>query len=183
MFLLDTHHRDVSAFSRIALHATFSIKLLFIPLISLLELYTDIGGLNVEEFVDQLSGAPQYDWALDKKTKAQRLKLINSLYGFGVHTMHWLSRSCKLDGRESAVGSTFPLHPTLFVWVALSSMNYLHQGKNATLQGAASASRYLTAAYFPPETSKPHFQASKTCPISCYSHQTLTHCEQVKMNL
>ncbi|GFV13636.1 transposable element Tcb2 transposase [Trichonephila clavipes] len=35
-FLLDTHHRDVSAFSRIALHATFSIKLLFIPLISLL---------------------------------------------------------------------------------------------------------------------------------------------------
>ncbi|GFW20895.1 transposable element Tcb2 transposase [Trichonephila clavipes] len=28
-FLLDTHHRDVSAFSRIALHATFSIKLLF----------------------------------------------------------------------------------------------------------------------------------------------------------
>ncbi|GFU48417.1 hypothetical protein TNCV_4741211 [Trichonephila clavipes] len=30
-FLLDTHHRDVSAFSRIALHATFSIKLLFIP--------------------------------------------------------------------------------------------------------------------------------------------------------
>ncbi|GFX62197.1 transposable element Tcb2 transposase [Trichonephila clavipes] len=36
IFLLDTHHRDVSAFSRIALHATFSIKLLFIPLISLL---------------------------------------------------------------------------------------------------------------------------------------------------
>ncbi|GFW44930.1 DDE_3 domain-containing protein [Trichonephila clavipes] len=35
-FLLDTHHRDVSAFSRIALHATFSIKLLFTPLISLL---------------------------------------------------------------------------------------------------------------------------------------------------
>ncbi|GFT38019.1 transposable element Tcb2 transposase [Trichonephila clavipes] len=35
-FLLDTHHRDVSAFSRIALYATFSIKLLFIPLISLL---------------------------------------------------------------------------------------------------------------------------------------------------
>ncbi|GFW57607.1 transposable element Tcb2 transposase [Trichonephila clavipes] len=35
-FLLDIHHRDVSAFSRIALHATFSIKLLFIPLISLL---------------------------------------------------------------------------------------------------------------------------------------------------
>ncbi|GFX91224.1 transposable element Tcb2 transposase [Trichonephila clavipes] len=35
-FLLDTHHRDVSAFSRIALHATFSIKLLFMPLISLL---------------------------------------------------------------------------------------------------------------------------------------------------
>ncbi|GFY32194.1 uncharacterized protein TNCV_3557021 [Trichonephila clavipes] len=37
-FLLDTHHRDFSAFSRIALHATFSIKLLilFIPLISLL---------------------------------------------------------------------------------------------------------------------------------------------------
>ncbi|GFX44982.1 transposable element Tcb2 transposase [Trichonephila clavipes] len=34
-FLLDTHHRDVSAFSRIALYATFSIKLLFIPLISL----------------------------------------------------------------------------------------------------------------------------------------------------
>ncbi|GFS68987.1 DDE_3 domain-containing protein [Trichonephila clavipes] len=30
-FLLDTHHRDVSAFSRIALHATFSIKLLFYP--------------------------------------------------------------------------------------------------------------------------------------------------------
>ncbi|GFX18925.1 hypothetical protein TNCV_322301 [Trichonephila clavipes] len=27
--LLDSHHRDVSAFSRIALHATFSIKLLF----------------------------------------------------------------------------------------------------------------------------------------------------------
>ncbi|GFW25594.1 cGMP-inhibited 3',5'-cyclic phosphodiesterase A [Trichonephila clavipes] len=41
-FLLDTHHRDVSAFSRIALHATFSIKLLFIPLISLLAvLYND----------------------------------------------------------------------------------------------------------------------------------------------
>ncbi|GFW45418.1 DDE_3 domain-containing protein [Trichonephila clavipes] len=36
IFLLDTHHMDVSAFSRIALHATFSIKLLFIPLISLL---------------------------------------------------------------------------------------------------------------------------------------------------
>ncbi|GFX86456.1 transposable element Tcb1 transposase [Trichonephila clavipes] len=35
-FLLDSHHRDVSAFSRVALHATFSIKLLFIPLISLL---------------------------------------------------------------------------------------------------------------------------------------------------
>ncbi|GFV40906.1 transposable element Tc3 transposase [Trichonephila clavipes] len=30
-FLLDTHHRDVLAFSRIALHATFSIK----PLLSL----------------------------------------------------------------------------------------------------------------------------------------------------
>ncbi|GFU38983.1 transposable element Tcb1 transposase [Trichonephila clavipes] len=37
-FLLDTHHRDVSAFSRYALHATFSIKLLFIPLIYLLQL-------------------------------------------------------------------------------------------------------------------------------------------------
>ncbi|GFV28915.1 hypothetical protein TNCV_1053071 [Trichonephila clavipes] len=36
-FLLDTHHRDVSAFSRIVLHATFSIKLLFNPLISLLD--------------------------------------------------------------------------------------------------------------------------------------------------
>ncbi|GFT00005.1 transposable element Tcb2 transposase [Trichonephila clavipes] len=35
-FLLDTHHRDVSVFSRIALHATFSIKLLFISLISFL---------------------------------------------------------------------------------------------------------------------------------------------------
>ncbi|GFV43525.1 transposable element Tcb2 transposase [Trichonephila clavipes] len=35
-FLLDIHHRDVLAFSRIALHATFSIKLLFIPPISLL---------------------------------------------------------------------------------------------------------------------------------------------------
>ncbi|GFS77054.1 transposable element Tcb2 transposase [Trichonephila clavipes] len=35
-FLLDTHHRDVSAFSRVALHATFSIKLLFMPPISLL---------------------------------------------------------------------------------------------------------------------------------------------------
>ncbi|GFX07000.1 DUF4817 domain-containing protein [Trichonephila clavipes] len=35
-FLLDTHHRDVSAFSRIALHATFSIKFLFIPMIYLL---------------------------------------------------------------------------------------------------------------------------------------------------
>ncbi|GFY18604.1 transposable element Tc3 transposase [Trichonephila clavipes] len=35
-FLPDTHHRDVLAFSRIALHATFSFKLLFIPLISLL---------------------------------------------------------------------------------------------------------------------------------------------------
>ncbi|GFW35444.1 transposable element Tcb2 transposase [Trichonephila clavipes] len=35
-FLLDTQHRVVSAFSRIALHATFSIKLLFILLISLL---------------------------------------------------------------------------------------------------------------------------------------------------
>ncbi|GFY75961.1 fatty acyl-CoA reductase 2 [Trichonephila inaurata madagascariensis] len=41
------------------------------------ELYTDLGGFNMEEFVDQLSGAPQYDWTLDKKTKAQRLKLIN----------------------------------------------------------------------------------------------------------
>ncbi|GFS68736.1 transposable element Tcb1 transposase [Trichonephila clavipes] len=39
-FLLDTHHRDVSVFSRIALHATFSIKLLFIPLISLLKILT-----------------------------------------------------------------------------------------------------------------------------------------------
>ncbi|GFT37398.1 transposable element Tcb2 transposase, partial [Trichonephila clavipes] len=48
------------------------------------ELYTDIGGLNVEEFVDQLSGAPQYDWALDKKTKAQRLKLINRIYYFTI---------------------------------------------------------------------------------------------------
>ncbi|GFV69829.1 hypothetical protein TNCV_247551 [Trichonephila clavipes] len=36
MLLADTHHRDVSAFSRIALHATFSIKASFIPLISLL---------------------------------------------------------------------------------------------------------------------------------------------------
>ncbi|GFT65106.1 transposable element Tcb1 transposase [Trichonephila clavipes] len=35
-FLLDNHHMYVSAFSRIALHATFFIKLLFIPLISLL---------------------------------------------------------------------------------------------------------------------------------------------------
>ncbi|GFW93149.1 hypothetical protein TNCV_3888901 [Trichonephila clavipes] len=31
-FLLDTHHRDVSAFSRIALLVTFSIRLLFYPL-------------------------------------------------------------------------------------------------------------------------------------------------------
>ncbi|GFW06895.1 transposable element Tcb2 transposase [Trichonephila clavipes] len=49
-FLLDTHHRDVSAFSRIALHATFSIKLLFIPLISLSKCclhYTCIGDLTV----------------------------------------------------------------------------------------------------------------------------------------
>ncbi|GFU15661.1 hypothetical protein TNCV_1295011 [Trichonephila clavipes] len=35
-FLLDTHHRDVSACSHIVLHATFSTKLLFIPLNSLL---------------------------------------------------------------------------------------------------------------------------------------------------
>ncbi|GFV13425.1 hypothetical protein TNCV_4277061 [Trichonephila clavipes] len=41
-FLLDTHHRDVSAFSRIALHATFSIKLLFILLISLLNILEPI---------------------------------------------------------------------------------------------------------------------------------------------
>ncbi|GFU20086.1 transposable element Tc3 transposase [Trichonephila clavipes] len=52
-FLLDTHHRDVSAFSRIALHATFSIKLLFIPLISLLVtaihlVLTDVALLLVE---------------------------------------------------------------------------------------------------------------------------------------
>ncbi|GFU42079.1 hypothetical protein TNCV_3197391 [Trichonephila clavipes] len=46
-FLLDTHHRDVSAFSRIALHATFSIKLLFIPLISLLLLKL----CNVEDVI------------------------------------------------------------------------------------------------------------------------------------
>ncbi|GFV44466.1 transposable element Tcb2 transposase [Trichonephila clavipes] len=31
-FLLDTHHRDVSAFSRIALHATFSISSFFLSL-------------------------------------------------------------------------------------------------------------------------------------------------------
>ncbi|GFU17579.1 transposable element Tcb2 transposase [Trichonephila clavipes] len=31
-FLLDTHHRDVSAFSRIALHATFSISSFFLAL-------------------------------------------------------------------------------------------------------------------------------------------------------
>ncbi|GFT34916.1 hypothetical protein TNCV_3879101 [Trichonephila clavipes] len=35
-FLLDTHQRDVWAFSRFALHATFSIKFLFIPMIYLL---------------------------------------------------------------------------------------------------------------------------------------------------
>ncbi|GFS96678.1 transposable element Tcb2 transposase [Trichonephila clavipes] len=35
-FLLDTYHRHVSAFSRIALHASISIKLLFILLVSLL---------------------------------------------------------------------------------------------------------------------------------------------------
>ncbi|GFX76458.1 hypothetical protein TNCV_2130091 [Trichonephila clavipes] len=39
---MDTHHRDVSAFSRIAPHATFSIKLLFIPLISLLTMVTSV---------------------------------------------------------------------------------------------------------------------------------------------
>ncbi|GFU63678.1 transposable element Tc3 transposase [Trichonephila clavipes] len=36
-FLLDTHHRDVSACSRIVLHATFFNQASFIPLISLLE--------------------------------------------------------------------------------------------------------------------------------------------------
>ncbi|GFW88886.1 hypothetical protein TNCV_2683201 [Trichonephila clavipes] len=40
MFLAGHPSQDVSAFSRIALHATFSIKLLFIPLISLLVLYS-----------------------------------------------------------------------------------------------------------------------------------------------
>ncbi|GFV70465.1 transposable element Tcb2 transposase [Trichonephila clavipes] len=46
-FLLDTHHRDVSAFSRIALHATFSIKLLFIPLISILASEKQVGRIDV----------------------------------------------------------------------------------------------------------------------------------------
>ncbi|GFT91327.1 hypothetical protein TNCV_2169101 [Trichonephila clavipes] len=69
MFLagLDTHHRDVSAFSRIALQATFSTKLLFIPVISLLIndmaassfLPTDLGREDNLEVEHPRSGALQ----------------------------------------------------------------------------------------------------------------------------
>ncbi|GFQ70193.1 fatty acyl-CoA reductase 2 [Trichonephila clavata] len=41
------------------------------------ELYTDLEGFNVEEFMGQLTGTSQYDWKNDKKTKSERLKLIN----------------------------------------------------------------------------------------------------------
>ncbi|GFV50605.1 transposable element Tcb2 transposase [Trichonephila clavipes] len=56
-FLLDTHHRDVLAFSRIALHATFSIKLLFIPLISLLVFQ---GNINTFQKVELRKESSKY---------------------------------------------------------------------------------------------------------------------------
>ncbi|GFQ88079.1 alcohol-forming fatty acyl-CoA reductase [Trichonephila clavata] len=41
------------------------------------ELYTDLSDFKLNDLFDHLnSGAPQYDWAKDKKTKAQRTKLI-----------------------------------------------------------------------------------------------------------
>ncbi|GFY62225.1 alcohol-forming fatty acyl-CoA reductase [Trichonephila inaurata madagascariensis] len=41
------------------------------------ELYTELEGLKLKELLDNLNtGAPQYDWTKDKKTKDQRSKLI-----------------------------------------------------------------------------------------------------------
>ncbi|GFV27644.1 transposable element Tc3 transposase [Trichonephila clavipes] len=61
MFLLDTHHRDVSAFSRIALLATFSIKLLFIPLISLLYPFAAEGTSNSRRYARLVAGDKRWD--------------------------------------------------------------------------------------------------------------------------
>ncbi|GFT18139.1 transposable element Tc3 transposase [Trichonephila clavipes] len=60
-FLLDTHRRDVSAFSCIALHATFSIKLLFIPLISLLVPWSKQSGSFSEELWNSRSHQSEKD--------------------------------------------------------------------------------------------------------------------------
>ncbi|GFS95441.1 transposable element Tcb2 transposase [Trichonephila clavipes] len=59
-FLLDTHHRDVSAVSRIALHATFSIKLLFIPLISFLSFGSDLGQRSRVEILSSVGRPPSH---------------------------------------------------------------------------------------------------------------------------
>ncbi|GFQ82399.1 fatty acyl-CoA reductase 2, partial [Trichonephila clavata] len=47
------------------------------------ELYTDLEGLDLEDYAkDLVTGAPQYDWKTDKKSKAERIKLIKRMYYF-----------------------------------------------------------------------------------------------------
>ncbi|GFU89414.1 hypothetical protein TNCV_1783961 [Trichonephila clavipes] len=49
------------------------------------ELYTSLEDLKLNDIFDHLNtGAPQYDWTKDKKTKAQRSKLIYRIYYFTI---------------------------------------------------------------------------------------------------
>ncbi|GFX72293.1 retrovirus-related Pol polyprotein from transposon 297 [Trichonephila clavipes] len=47
------------------------------------ELYTDLNGFDLEAYAkDLVTGAPQYDWKNDKKSKTERIKLMKRIYYF-----------------------------------------------------------------------------------------------------
>ncbi|GFU57176.1 transposable element Tcb2 transposase [Trichonephila clavipes] len=120
-FLLDTHHRDVSAFSRIALHATFSIKLLFIPLISLLIV------LQCKKGDNHLVPGPDY--------MVDALKLSNLAPRFSGESLQTCVAWRCPDGTQH-----------LFCWPIL-----VISGRSLASNGSVVDSRYLNLMFSPTE--------------------------------
>ncbi|GFW81443.1 uncharacterized protein TNCV_377911 [Trichonephila clavipes] len=90
---MDTHHRDVSAFSRIALHATFSIKLRFIPLISLLvTAATTAGYYDLSEFErGVIVGAREMRHSISE---------VSMKFGFSLTTISRVYREYQESGKD-----------------------------------------------------------------------------------
>ncbi|GFV83453.1 transposable element Tcb2 transposase [Trichonephila clavipes] len=120
-FLQDTHPRDVSAFSRVALHATFSIKLLFIPLISLLSFF-QFGGLSKTKAM-----APDEEYLLkygDPRIKAYPL-MDNSQINLCVIAVYFLFVKFidSIVKRDSSVNKTWSHDHILFTDESRFSLN------------------------------------------------------------